>query len=171
MMPNDAQPSPAASEAAPVPAADTTNPPAVPDRKSLWSTAELWQLGAFSVIGLLGFIATFVLIVMRAPDSPVPRTLSDAEIQRLTGPPGARGPAGPAGPRGAAGDLGLRILRSDCATGNCTVECADGEVLLTAYCNPNRTPAAYPTEHSALCRTVGRGRIEVVATCLKDSRR
>jgi hypothetical protein len=159
MMPNDAQPSPVTSEAAPAPA-----------RTKLWA-AEVWMLGAFSIIGLIGFIATFVLIMMRAPDSPVQRTLTAEEIQRLTGPRGERGPAGPTGPRGAAGDPGLRILRGECAAGNCTVECADSEVLLNAYCNPNRTPAAFPTEHSALCRATGRGRIEVVAACLKDSRR
>jgi hypothetical protein len=129
------------------------------------------MLGVFSVLGLVGFIATFVLIVMRSPNAPVQRALTDAEVQRLVGPPGERGAAGPAGPRGAAGDPGLRVLRSDCSTGNCTVECADDEVLLNAYCNPNRTPAAYPTEHGAQCRATGRGRVEVVAACVKSSRR
>jgi len=129
------------------------------------------MLGVFSVIGLIGFIATFVLIVMRSPSVPVQRVLTDAEVQRLIGPPGERGPAGPAGARGAVGDPGIRILRSDCATGNCTVECADDEVLLNAYCNPNRTAATYPAEHSAQCRTQGRGRVEVVAACVKSSRR
>jgi hypothetical protein len=123
------------------------------------------------MLGLIGFIATFVLIIVRSPDAPVQRTLTDAEAQRLMGRPGERGPAGPAGPRGAAGDSGLRILRLDCAAGNCTAECADDEVLLNAYCNPNRTPASYPTEQSALCRTTGRGKVEVVAACLKASRR
>jgi hypothetical protein len=151
----------------------STNGPshaAVPRPRS-WSRPDVWILGVFSALGLIGFIATFVLIMMRSPSVPMQRTLTDAEVQRLIGPPGERGPAGPAGPRGAAGDPGLRILRSDCATGNCTVECADDEVLLNAYCNPNRTAATYPTEHSALCRTQGRGRIEVVAACVKSSRR
>ena len=44
-----------------------------PERKQLWSTAEVWMLGVFSVIGLIGFIATFVLIVMRSPNAPVQR--------------------------------------------------------------------------------------------------
>jgi hypothetical protein len=144
---------------------------AVAPRPRSWSRPELWMLGVFSALGLIGFIATFVLIVVRSPNAPVQRALTDAEVQRLVGPRGERGAAGPAGPRGAPGDPGLRVLRSDCATGNCTVECADDEVLLNAYCSPGRTPAAYPTEYSALCRTTGRGRVEVVAACLKASRR
>jgi hypothetical protein len=136
-----------------------------------WSRPEVWMLGIFSALGLIGFVATFVLIVMRSPNAPVQRALTDTEVQRLIGPPGERGPPGPAGPRGAAGDPGLRVIRSDCATGNCTVECADDEVLLNAYCNPNRTPATYPNEHSALCRVTGRSRVEVVAACLKAPRR
>jgi hypothetical protein len=130
----------------------------------------MWTLGAFSVVGLVGFIATFVLIVARTPNVPVQRTLTDAEVRRLTGPQGERGPPGTQGPRGAAGDPGVRILRADCSSGNCTVECADDEVLLNAYCAPARTPATYPTEQSALCRTQGRGRIEVVAACVKARR-
>ena len=115
VMSNDEQPTPAASEAAPVPAAEPASaapvaqpsqPYAGPERRKLWSTAEVWVLGAFSVIGLIGFIATFVLIVVRSPNAPVQRTLTAAEIQRLTGPAGERGPAGPAGPRGATGDAG-----------------------------------------------------------------
>ena len=140
-------------------------------RPPSWSRPDVWMLGVLSALGLIGFIATFVLIVMRSPGVPVQRALTEAEVQRLIGPPGERGPAGPAGPRGAAGEPGLRILRSDCATGNCTVDCADDEVLLNAYCNPNRTPAAYPAEHSAQCRPQGRGRVEVVAACVKSSRR
>ena len=99
------------------------------------------MLGAFSIIGLIGFIATFVLIVLRAPNAPVQRTLTPAEVQRLTGPAGERGPAGPAGPRGATGDAAVRVVRADCGTGNCIAECADDEVLLNAYCSPGRTPA------------------------------
>jgi hypothetical protein len=136
-----------------------------------WASPAVWILGLFSAGGLIGFIATFILIVMRPPETPAPRVLTEVEGQRLVGPPGERGPAGPPGPRGAPGDPGLRILRNDCAAGNCTVECADDEVLLNAYCNPNRSPAVYPAEHSALCRAAGRGRVEVVAACLKSSRR
>ena len=151
-----------------MPVAEQTN--AAPERKKLWSTSEVWVLGAFSVIGLIGFIATFVLIMVRTPNAPVQRTLTTAEIQRLTGPAGERGPAGPAGPRGATGDAAVRVVRGDCPAGNCTAECADDEILLNAYCSPGRTPAVYPTEYSALCRPTGRGRIEAVAVCVKARR-
>jgi len=130
------------------------------------------MLGAFSVIGLIGFIATFVLIVVRTPGAPVQRTLSATEIQHLTGPKGERGPAGPAGARGPAGDSGVRLVRSDCTAGNCAAECAADEILLSAYCSPNRAPVAYPTEHSAACRPLGgRVKVEVVAACVKAARR
>jgi hypothetical protein len=178
-MSNATQPT-SASEAMSVPAAekisaassaDPIKLAAAPERKKLWSTSEVWLLGAFSVIGLIGFIATFVLIVVRAPNAPVERTLTAAEIQRLTGPAGERGPAGPAGPRGATGDAAaVRVVRSDCGTGNCIAECADDEVLLNAYCNPGRTAAVYPTEYSALCRPTGRGRVDAVAICVKARR-
>jgi len=112
-----------------------------------------------------------VLVVMRSPPGPqAPRVLPAVETQRVVGPPGERGQAGPAGPRGPTGESGVRFLRNDCSTGGCTIECADDEVLLNAYCNPNRTAAAYPTEHSAHCRATGR-RTEVVAACVKSSRR
>jgi hypothetical protein len=144
-----------------------------PEPKRRWSTVDLWMLGIFSALGLVGFIATFVLVVMRSPGSPAPRALPAVEtqrVERVVGPPGERGLAGPAGPRGPAGESGIRILRNECSTGTCTTECADDEVLLNAYCNPNRAPAVYPTESSALCRATGR-RIEVVAACVKSSRR
>ena len=156
------------------PSSSATPADAPVPRPRPWSRPDVLMLGVLSAIGLIGFIATFVLIVMRSPSVPVQRTLTEAEVQRLIGPPGERGaagPAGPAGPRGAAGDPGVRILRSDCTTGNCTIECADDEVLLNAYCSPNRTAAIYPAEHIAQCRTQGRGRVEVVAVCAKSSRR
>jgi hypothetical protein len=177
-MSNDEQPTSAADEAVSVPtaepasaapAAEPTKPVAGLERKKLWSTSEV-VLGAFSVIGLIGFIATFVLIMLRAPNAPVQRTLTAAEIQRLTGPAGERGPVGPAGPRGATGDAAVRIVRSECGTGNCIAECANDEVLLNAYCNPGRTPAVYPTETSTLCRPTGRGRVDAVAICMKARR-
>jgi hypothetical protein len=58
-------------------------------------------------------------------------------------------------------------VRRDCGGGNCTVECDDDEMLLTAHCGAGRTPAAYPTDHSALCRSRGNAKVEVVAACLK----
>ena len=156
---------------------EQTPPPPLPQPHPLrrWSTTEVWTLGLFSIVGLIGFLATFVLIMVRTPSSDMARSLSPAEIARLAGPPGERGPSGPSGPpgsRGPAGDAGVRILRIDCATGNCTAECTDDEILLNAYCSPGRTPVTFPTEHSAACRAAAaRGKVEVVAACIKASRR
>ncbi len=178
-MSNRKQSTPAAGEAALVPAAEPagaapiaqlSQPYAGPERRKLWSTAEVWVLGAFSVVGLIGFIATFVLIVVRSPNAPAQRTLTPAEVQRLTGPAGERGPAGPVGARGATGDAAVRVVRADCGIGACIAECADDEVLLNAYCSPGRTPATYQTEYSALCRPTGRGRVDAVAICVKTRR-
>ena len=147
-------------------------PAPAPARQRLRTALDVWMLGIFSVLGLVGFIATFALIMVRSPGAPVQHALSDAELRRLVGPQGERGPAGPAGARGPAGDAPIRILRVDCTAGNCTAECNDDEILLSAYCSPNRSPVAYPTEHSAVCRAqIGRVKVEVVAACLKASRR
>jgi hypothetical protein len=139
----------------------------------------MWTLGIFSALGLVGFIATFVLIVMRSPHAEVPRALSATDVQRLAGPPGPRGPAGPAGPpgppgpRAAAGESSVRIVRADCGAGSCVAECDDDEILLSAYCSPNRPVAAYyPSEHSASCRlgAARGGHFEVVAACVRAKR-
>jgi len=88
------------------------------------------------------------------------------------GPVGPRGDAGPAGPAGPKGDVGpagpaspyrLRIVRSNCASGSCTVECLDDEVLVTAYCGPTRTPALLSKERSASC---GPADTPLVAVCV-----
>jgi len=74
-----------------------------------------------------------------------------------TGPKGDAGPAGPPGPKGDTGPAGppgpgsVRIVRSDCTSGSCTVECHENEVLVTAYCGPNRSPALFSKERSASC--------------------
>jgi len=73
-----------------------------------------------------------------------------------TGPAGAIGPPGPAGPPGPQGQQGppsetVRVVKSDCVSGACTVECHDNEVLVTAYCGPTRNPAQYLAEKSASC--------------------
>jgi len=88
------------------------------------------------------------------------------------GPAGPKGDVGPAGPAGPKGDVGLvgpagpkgdsgaagppgpggvRIVRSDCSSGPCTVECHENEVLVTAYCGPTRSPALFSKERSASC--------------------
>jgi hypothetical protein len=160
---------PVADEASLSPAVE--NAAAAPPRRR-WSSAEVWMLGIFSAIGLIGFIATFALVVMRSPGAPVQHTLTDAEIARLTGPRGEPGQPGPPGARGPAGDPGVRVLRVDCGTAGCAAECAPDEILLGAYCSPSRGPVAYPTEHSAACRPSGaRVRVEVVAACVKSGRR
>jgi hypothetical protein len=162
---------PAADPASePVPAVEPAPAPieAAPPKRH-WSAIEVWMLGIFSILGLAGFIGTFVLLLMRSPAPPAPHAAPAAVTQRVVGPQGERGPAGPAGARGPAGEPGIRIVRTECATGNCTAECAGDEVLLNAYCGSNHAQAAYPTEHSAVCRALGR-KIEVVVACIKSSR-
>ena len=147
-------------------------PPPSPPRKS-WLPAETWTLGVFSLLGLIGFIATFVLILVRS-DAPSPRALTVEEVKTFAGkpgPPGERGAPGPPGPRGPAGEPGVRILRIDCTPTNCTATCADDEVLLTAYCGVNRAAATFTTETSAACRPPARGRLDLVAACAKATRR
>src|SRR5580700_10200204 len=75
------------------------------------------------------------------------------------GPKGDAGPAGPAGPRGPAGPQGeqgppspgVRVARSACLNGDCTIQCRDNEVLVTAYCGPNRNAATLLAERGASC--------------------
>jgi hypothetical protein len=72
------------------------------------------------------------------------------------GPEGVPGPPGPPGPRGEQGPPGppgpsMRVVRSSCLSGGCTVICHPGEVLVTAYCGPTRNPATFLTEDSATC--------------------
>jgi len=45
----------------------------------------------------------------------------------------------------------MRVLRSNCAGTTCTVTCRDNEVMVTAYCGPNRNPATLLGERSASC--------------------
>ena len=69
------------------------------------------------------------------------------------GPPGPVGPAGPAGPQGPAGPPSptVRVVRSDCLTGECTAACNGDEVLVTAYCGPTRKPANFISERQVTC--------------------
>jgi hypothetical protein len=68
-------------------------------------------------------------------------------------PTGPQGPAGPPGPQGEQGPPapGVRVVRSDCAAARCTIECRDNEVMVTAYCGPNRNPATLLGERGASC--------------------
>jgi hypothetical protein len=156
--------------------------PAEPNPPIRWPSAEVWLLGAMGVFGLTGFIVAFVLVMMRTdhvPQAATARADAPAGVQQLVtapqsipqrGPQGDPGPPGPPGPRGATGDAGIRIVRSACSTGDCTLQCEPDEVLLTAHCGVGRTPAIYPTEASALCRSRSTARVEVVAACVRSRR-
>jgi hypothetical protein len=149
-----------------------------------WPSAEVWLLGVLGVFGILGFALVFSLVMART--TPTPQAAAAAAqapggVQLVTTPSGAlqgpqgergqQGPAGPAGPRGANGDAGIRIVRLNCNTGDCSLQCEPDEVLLTAHCGVGRQPAIYPTESSALCRSRSNARVEVVAACVKSVRR
>jgi hypothetical protein len=43
------------------------------------------------------------------------------------------------------------VVRSTCVQGNCTIECRDNEVMVSAYCGPNRNAATVLGERSASC--------------------
>jgi hypothetical protein len=45
----------------------------------------------------------------------------------------------------------VRVVRSNCLSGNCTIQCNDTEVLVMAYCGPNRSAATYLGEREASC--------------------
>jgi hypothetical protein len=145
-----------------------------------WSSAGVWGLGALSALGLVGFVLVFGLLLGHAPTIPKPAVANvgkGTETRHVTGMPGAkgdpgpRGERGPAGPPGPRGDAGVRIVRHNCAGGDCTLACDDDEVLLTAHCGVGRAQAVYPTERSALCRSRATARVEVVAACVKLSPR
>jgi hypothetical protein len=89
--------------------------------------------------------------------------------QGSRGPAGDQGPPGPKGPRGDAGPpstaSGIRIVRSNCDETACRVQCGENEMLLTAYCGPNRNPAIIPTERAAACRTPVPANNPLVAVC------
>jgi hypothetical protein len=158
-------------------------PDAGPGKRRTLSDA--WLLGGLGAFGLVGFALAFGLVLA---GTGTPRQTAEqpsaASAQGFVGevtpsgrpgqagPPGERGPVGPAGPRGPAGDAGIRIVRSECVTGNCTAQCEPDEVLLTAHCGVGRAQAVYPTEHSALCRSPrSTAKVEVVAACVKASAR
>jgi hypothetical protein len=87
---------------------------------------------------------------------------------------GPKGDAGPPGPPGAKGDpgppgpvMGIRVVRSPCDVTTCTMQCEDGEILLTAYCGPSRNAAVILTERSATCRSRVSANSPLVAACVK----
>jgi hypothetical protein len=153
------------------------SPKSAADRNRRWPSLDAWLLGTLAACGLVGFVVVFGLVLGRAmigPQAAAPvahEAQPTATAPAARGEPGARGERGPPGPPGPRGDAGIRILRHGCEGGNCSVQCEDDEVLLTAHCGIGRTPAVYPTEHSALCRSRATARVEVVAACVKASRR
>jgi len=92
-----------------------------------------------------------------------------------TGPAGPPGPAGPRGPQGPAGQqgppaAGMRVIRSNCPQGDCTVECRDNEVLVTAYCGANRNPATLLGERGASCGVQASASVSpLVAVCVSSA--
>jgi len=48
----------------------------------------------------------------------------------------------------------VRIVRTSCVASTCLAECQPNEVLVTAYCGPNRRAATFLTERSASCGVV-----------------
>jgi hypothetical protein len=86
------------------------------------------------------------------------------------GPPGAKGDAGPAGPAGPPGEsTAIRIVRSNCDSTSCAVQCGDDEVLLIAYCGNARNAATFPTERSASCRARNTANNPLIAACAKTA--
>jgi hypothetical protein len=89
--------------------------------------------------------------------------------QSSKGPVGDQGPPGPKGPGGDAGPSsttsGIRIVRSNCDETTCRVQCGENEMLLTAYCGPNRNTAIIPTERAATCRSPVPANNPLVAVC------
>jgi hypothetical protein len=126
-------------------------------------------LGILSAFGLIGFIVVYGLLLERtapAPQAavsavPAPVPVVPEPAPAVPGPKGDPGPRGERGPAGPPGDPGIRIVREECTVPNCTVRCGEDEVLLTAHCGVGRTAAAYPTQHSALCRASGSARVDL----------
>jgi hypothetical protein len=139
----------------------TVRPPAVaglfPDRKIAHAAIPSSEGNAMQVVRTLVAIA-----------------LAAALMGCGQGQPGPKGDPGPPGPPGAKGDpgppgapLGVRMVRANCDATNCTVQCSEDELLLTAYCGARRNPAVMPTERSATCRSPVPANSPVVAICMK----
>jgi len=81
------------------------------------------------------------------------------------GPPGPAGPAGPQGEQGPPSPS-VRVVRTDCVSNACTVECHDNEVLVSAYCGrPEIRRSSWPKEvlHAARGQPLQR---PLVAVCV-----
>jgi hypothetical protein len=143
-------------------------------RQRRWPSLAVWGLAALSLFGLVGFVVVIGIVLGRPavpPQPAAPRAAAAHPVAGVPGPKGDPGPRGERGPPGPRGDPGVRIVRKGCAGGNCTVQCHDDEVLLTAHCGIGRKSAVYPTEHTALCRSRATAKVEVFAACVKLSPR
>jgi hypothetical protein len=96
------------------------------------------------------------------------------------GPTGAQGEPGPVGPQGPPGELApagaqaavhsVRILRTTCSAASCIAECAEDEIVITAWCGVARNTTNFLTERSATCRGGrGPGNNPLIAVCAKSS--
>ena len=103
------------------------------------------------------------------------------------GPKGAQGPPGPAGPKGDPGQNGapgpqglagppgppgpasqMRVIQQNCASTTCTASCDEDEVLVAAYCGPQRNAPNVLTERSVSCGVVpNAANSPLVATSLR----
>jgi hypothetical protein len=110
---------------------------------------------AMYVVAMLTIIAVAGSLIIWGPSSKGP--MGDP------GPPGPKGPQGDAGPPSTTS--GIRIVRSNCDETACRVQCSENEMLLTAYCGPNRNLAIIPTERSATCRNPMPVNSPLVAVC------
>jgi hypothetical protein len=127
--------------------------------------AQLW------LIGVLIFSMTACSQNNQGPKG-------DPGPQGAQGPPGAQGPAGPPGPAGAQGPAGppgaqgsavpegLRIIRNSCTAGGCSVQCAEGEIIVSAWCGARRTLAFVATERQAQCRAAAANN-PIIGLCAK----
>ena len=94
--------------------------------------------------------------------------------QGQKGDRGAAGPPGPPGAQGARGAPGpaslVRVLKADCSKLSCTVTCNPDEVLVSAYCGPQRAAATFLTEGSVGCGVVpDPAKSPLVAVCVAVS--
>jgi hypothetical protein len=86
-----------------------------------------------------------------------------------TGQNGLPGPQGPAGAQGPAGPASaLRVVRQACQDTTCTATCAEDEVLVSAYCGPQRGPVTMLNERSVTCGVVPNpANSPLVAVCVR----